>query len=86
MILARSAERLIGEVWYRPSKGKDRTLAAYSGGSVKTAYVEPIGVGDLLSEMPLFLSEERYVNVPLEETYQASYVGLPRIYRELLEA
>ncbi|HEX3314966.1 MAG TPA: DUF4058 family protein [Gemmataceae bacterium] len=78
-------ERLTGEV-YHPPEGKDRTLAVYSGGTVKTAYVEPIRVGQALSEMPLFLSEERYVNVPLEETYQASYVGLPRIYRDLLEA
>jgi Protein of unknown function (DUF4058) len=78
-------ERLTGEE-YLPPEGKDRTLAAYSGGSVKTAYVEPIGAGQALSEMPLFLSEDRYVNVPLEESYEASYIGLPRIYRGLLEA
>src|SRR5262249_5369563 len=73
-------ERLTGET-YQPPVGKDRTLAAYSAGSIKTAYVEPIGVGDTLTEMPLFLTGERYVNVPLEETYEAAFIGLPRIYR-----
>ena len=33
------------------------TLAAYSAGPVKTAYVEPAAVGDLLPEMPLFLED-----------------------------
>ena len=33
---------------------KPLTLAAYSAGPVKTAYVEPVAVGDELPEMPLF--------------------------------
>ena len=37
---------------------KPLTLAAYSAGAVKTAYVEPVAVGDLLPEMPLFLEPE----------------------------
>ena len=54
------------------------TLAAYSAGQVKRAYVEPTAVGLELAEMPLFLEPEMYVNVPLEETYQAAYRGVPR--------
>ena len=37
---------------------KPLTLATYSAGAVKTAYVEPVAVGDLLPEMPLFLQPE----------------------------
>lgn len=44
--------------------GKPLTLAAYVGGSVKTAYVEPAAVGDELPEMPLFLTPQRYVPAP----------------------
>jgi hypothetical protein len=70
---------------YEPPVGKDRTLVAYSAGLIKKAYVEPVAIGQALTPMPLFLTEDRYVNVPLEETYQAAYQGVPRIYRRALE-
>jgi hypothetical protein len=61
-------------------------LAAYSAGHPKTAYVEPIAVGDALPEMPLFLDPESYVSVPLEATYQAAWRGVPQRWRQVLEA
>jgi hypothetical protein len=61
------------------------TLAAYSAGQRKRAYVEPTAVGRELIEMPLFLTEDRYVNVPLEETYRAAYRGVPRRWKAVLE-
>ncbi len=61
------------------------TLAAYSAGPVKRAYVEPTAVSRELIDMPLFLDPETYVNVPLEATYQAAYRGVPRRWREVLE-
>ena len=61
------------------------TLAAYASGPVKRAYVEPAAVGSELIDMPLFLEPERYVQVPLEATYQAAYRGVPRRWRELLD-
>jgi len=77
-------QELAGET-FEPPQGKDRTLVSYSAGLAKRAYVEPIAVGQSLTPMPLFLTEDRYVNVPLEETYQAAYEGVPRIYRRVLE-
>jgi hypothetical protein len=35
--------------------------------------------------MPLFLHADRYVNVPLEATYQEAYRGLPAFWREVLK-
>jgi hypothetical protein len=35
--------------------------------------------------MPLFLTAERYVNVPLEATYQAAYRGMPEFWRNVIE-
>jgi hypothetical protein len=61
------------------------TLAAYSAGTVKTAYIEPVAVGDALPEMPLFLEPEAYVNVPLEASYQSAWRGLPQRWRRVLE-
>jgi hypothetical protein len=62
------------------------TLAAYSAGHPKRIYVEPTAVGRELIAMPLFLTEDRYVDVPLEATYRAAYRGVPRKWREVLEA
>jgi hypothetical protein len=56
---------------------KPLTLAAYSAGLPKTAYVEPVGVGDVLPDMPLFLEPELYVPAPLEATYQTTWAACP---------
>ena len=61
------------------------TLVAYSAGVPPTAYVQPIGVGEMLPDMPLFLSPERYVDVPLETTYCAAWRGMPQRWRHELE-
>src|SRR5579885_2801977 len=51
---------------------KRLTLAAYSAGDLKRAFIEPVAVGDVLPDMPLFLGPESYVLTPLEATYQAA--------------
>jgi hypothetical protein len=56
---------------------KRLTLVSYSAGLQKVAYVEPIAVGDVLSDMPLFLEPDRYVPVRLEATYQATWDVCP---------
>lgn len=63
---------------------KPLTLAAYSAGATLTAYVEPVGVGDVLPDMPIFLTEDRYVPCPLEATYRASWEVFPPALREPL--
>lgn len=60
------------------------TLAAYQAGLVKTAYVQPIAVGQPLPDMPLFLHENFYINVPLEATYMNTWSVLPQPLRDLL--
>ena len=75
----------LGDDSYVAPPDKPLTLAAYSSGPRKRAYVEPLAVGDLLTPMPLFLTASTYVPVPLEETYQAAYRGVPRRWRELLD-
>ena len=62
------------------------SLMAYSAGFPKVSYVEPTAIGRELIEMPLFLDPEYYVNVPLETTYQRAYRGVPRRWRNVLEA
>jgi hypothetical protein len=61
------------------------TLVAYECGLTTNAYVEPVGVGDILPQMPLFLGRGVYVTVRLEETYQAAFDAFPRRWRNVLE-
>lgn len=53
--------------------GKDRILASYETGGERAAYVEPVAVGDVLPDMPLFLTNYLHVMVPLEPAYRATW-------------
>jgi hypothetical protein len=64
---------------------KQLTVVAYRAAPVKTAYVEPVAVGDDLPALPIFLTETEYVPAPLEETYRASWAAFPADFKELLE-
>ncbi len=65
--------------------GKRLTLVAYQAGSDFTAYIEPVGVGDTMPDMPLFLEPGAHVLVPLEATYAATWAVCPEPIRELVE-
>jgi hypothetical protein len=65
---------------------KPLILAAYDAGPPWVAYVEPVAVGDVLPEMPLFLKPEFYVPAPLETTYQTTWSVFPAPMQRLLEA
>jgi hypothetical protein len=70
--------------WEQPAD-KPLTLAAYTGGMLPHAYVEPIGLDAVLPDMPLFLDEDWYVNVPLEATYMEAYTTVPRRWQTVIE-
>jgi hypothetical protein len=61
------------------------TLASYVAGPRPEAYLEHLATGSPLAEMPLFLNPDRYINLPLESTYLASYRGMPAFWRDVLE-
>ena len=58
--------------------GKDRILASYEASEEKVAYVQPVAVGDVPPDMPLFLSQGLHVKVPLESTYQSAWAACPQ--------
>lgn len=61
------------------------TLAAYQAAPIKTAYVEPFTVGQPIPDMPLFLHNNFYINVPLEQTYMDTWAVLPELLRDLVK-
>ncbi len=62
------------------------TLASYTAGFQPVAYLEHLAIGSDLTDMPLFLNPDRYVNVPMELTYQAAFRGLPLFLRDSLNS
>ena len=48
-------------------------------------HVEPIGLDDLMPDMPLFLFEDFHVKVPLEPAYQATWAVFPRDLQVIVE-
>jgi hypothetical protein len=66
-------------------EGKDRILASYEAALVRTAYVEPVAVGDSLPDMPLFLATGCHILVPLEATYRATWDASPEEMRVAVE-
>jgi len=71
---------------YALPPGEPLTLATYSAGRTKRAFIEPTAVGRDLIDMPLFLTEDHYVNVPLEACYRGAWRGVPRRWKTVLEA
>jgi hypothetical protein len=64
---------------------KPLLLAAYDAGPPRVAYVEPIAVGDVLPDMPLFLKPEFYVPAPLEATHETSWKVFPAVLKRPLD-
>jgi hypothetical protein len=61
------------------------TLASYVAGPRVEIHLEHLAPGQPLPDMPLFIRPDRYVNTPLEATYQAAYRGMPEFWRDVLE-
>lgn len=82
-----------GQIWqyfdaedYLLPADKSLTLAAYCASEAPDAYVTHLAVGDVLPQMPLFLSADAYVNLPLADAYDAAWRGVPNYWRETLLA
>ncbi len=60
------------------------TFASYAAGLQIQAFVEPAEVG-ALPTMRLFLSDDWYVNVPLDESYSNAFEAVPQRWRAELE-
>jgi hypothetical protein len=80
---------LLGELTgleYQPPPGRPLTAASYAAGDGVEAFVQPFAVGDPVPAMPLFLSPEFYVTLPLEPCYLAAFEDVPPRYRQELGA
>ena len=76
----------IGTEEYALARERPLTAAAYRAGPVVEAFVTPFAVGEAIPTMPLFLTRENYVEVPLEATYSAAWQDVPPQYKQTLTA
>jgi hypothetical protein len=67
-------------------EGKDRILVSYQSGGERVAYIEPVAVGDDLPDMPLFLTDDLHIAVPLEATYRVAWDASPHEMRAAVES
>lgn len=79
------------EIWaafggddFRLPPDKQLTLASYVADTLPEGYIEPVGLGDSLPDMPIFLQPGRYVPVPLEETYERAWEAVPEFWRNVI--
>jgi len=85
-------EGMHGAIWARyasedhqvPS-ARPLTLSSYVGFPVVEAYVKHLAVGVAIPDMPLFIDTDRYVEVPLDATYDAAFQDMPAFWREVVE-
>lgn len=70
-----------------PKPDKPLTLAAYEASSMGAtrAYVQPVEVGDLLPDMPLFLRPGAHIAMPLESTYSRAFEAIPKRWRRVID-
>jgi hypothetical protein len=76
----------IGTEDYALSRERPLTAAAYSAGAAVEAFVAHFAVGEPIPPMPLFLTRENYVRVPLEDAYRAAWEDVPPQYQAALLA
>jgi Protein of unknown function (DUF4058) len=62
------------------------TLAAYVADTPVEIYLRYPAIGRPLPNVPLFLTPDYYVDLPLEPTYQAAFHGMPEVWRAVLES
>jgi hypothetical protein len=70
---------------YAPPPGKPLTCVAYLAGAGAEAFIDFLALQEPLPQMPLFLTPEVYIDVPLEATYQQAWNSLPKYWRGVLE-
>jgi hypothetical protein len=68
------------------SSERPLTAVSYIGGAVVEAFVNHFAVGEPIPQMPLFLTRENYIHVPLEATYMAAWEDVPPQYQQVLSA
>lgn len=75
----------IDSLWKEAALDQPLCLASYEASELPRAFLEPLSVGDVLPDMPLFYDDGLYVQVPLEKTYDQAWRGVPEFWKDVIE-
>jgi len=64
---------------------KPVVLASFAVGDTTDLYIKSLSVGDSMEDMPLFLTGDEYVMLPLRSTYESAYDAMPTIVQNIIE-
>lgn len=67
----------LGEAEIEPPDNRPLMAASFDSGPIPTTYAEPMAVGEVLPEMPMFLEPGVYIPAPLESSYRAAWEVFP---------
>jgi hypothetical protein len=70
---------------FDPPAEQSVTIASYSADPPKHAFAEAVAPGQSLPDMPLYLRHGRFVQVPLEATYESAFAAVPKFWRDRLQ-
>lgn len=73
----------VAEFVFRPES--PLACLSYLAGAVPEAFIEPTALGRELTPMPVFLTADEYVLVPLESSYTAAFANVPAVWRSVLD-
>jgi hypothetical protein len=74
----------IGTEEYVLDRARPLTAVAYTAGARVGVFAAHFAVGESVPQMPLFLTSEDYVYVPLEAAYMAAWKDVPPQYQAIL--
>jgi hypothetical protein len=60
------------------------SLIAYECADSLRAYLEPYAVGNALTDMPVYLAPDWFIEVPLEATYMAAWEAVPSRWQRVI--
>jgi hypothetical protein len=63
---------------------KPLRAVSYQAGDQVNAFVESFAFGDSLEEMPLFIGEHEFIQVPMEVSYQEAWESIASLSREFI--
>ncbi len=84
-LLALIEMELSGEAGVMPD-GKPLCFSAICALPSPVEYVQPFAAGDPIPGLPLFLTPDRYIDLPLASTYEQAYGDAPPFAQEILSA
>jgi hypothetical protein len=70
---------------HKPPPDKPLAFASYVAAKPFEAFVTPAAVGDPVPQLPLFIAKTHYVRLPLADTYAATFRGMAKFWRDVLE-